>query len=283
MMPGADRFMMDIHPYVAFDEGSRADPIDVPAPDGQLGGIWPGLACDRWGTYFNETRQTLGVTVGGEFSGAVNDCGLFMRAVGVDSQHSQCALYNAWEDWTPEIKQGLYNFILASFDAIGDYFWWTWKIGPSAAGRVETPMWSYILGYQEGWIPKDPREAHGKCIALGAAQLPFNGQFQPYQTGAQPSPTIDAAYSAQFPWPPPAITGAEVDVALLPTYTFTGPQITLPVHTFSGAPASATEGVDGWTDEGDTMGAAVPVPGCVYPDQYAGTFAVLPTATCTGA
>jgi hypothetical protein len=55
LMPGADRFIMDIHPYVAFDEGSRADPIDVAAPDGEMGGIWPGLACERWGTYFNET------------------------------------------------------------------------------------------------------------------------------------------------------------------------------------------------------------------------------------
>lgn len=283
LMPGADRFIMDIHPYVAFDEGSRADPVDVPAPDGQLGGIWPGLACERWGTYFNETRQLLGVTVGGEFSGAINDCGLFMRAVGVDSQHSQCALYNDWENWTPEIKQGIYNFILASFDAIGDYFWWTWKIGNSAAGRVETPMWSYQLGLTEGWIPTDPRIASGKCQALGAVMLPFGGVFQAHQTGGQASPSIPAEYTAAYPWPPPAITGADVDVVLLPTYTFTGAQITLPVPTFTAAPASATEGLDGWANDADTLSAAVPVAGCVYPDQYIGSFATIPTAQCTGA
>ncbi|KAH6905128.1 exo-beta-1,3-glucanase [Coprinopsis sp. MPI-PUGE-AT-0042] len=283
LMPGADRFIMDIHPYVAFDEGSRADPIDVAAPDGELGGIWPGLACERWGTYFNETRQLLGVTVGGEFSGAVNDCGLFMRAVGVDSQHSQCALYNDWENWTPQLKEGLYNFILASFDAIGDYFWWTWKIGDSAAGRVETPMWSYKLGLQEGWIPRDPRVASGKCAALGAVMLPFGGIFQQHQTGGLASPTIPADYSAANPWPPAAITGADVPVELLPTYTFTGPAITLPVPTFTAAPSEVTEGLDGWYNDEDTLGGAVPVAGCVYPDQYVGSFAAIPTAQCTGA
>lgn len=56
-MPGTDRLITDIHPYVAFDEGSRADPIDVPAPDGQLGWIWPGIALKRWGKHFNKTSN----------------------------------------------------------------------------------------------------------------------------------------------------------------------------------------------------------------------------------
>ncbi|EAU83584.1 exo-beta-1,3-glucanase [Coprinopsis cinerea okayama7 len=282
LMPGADRFIMDIHPYVAFDEGSRADPLDVPAADGEMGGVWPTVACERWGTYFNDTRRALGVTVGGEFSAAVNDCGFWMRAVGIDSFHPQCDLYNAWEDWSEDMVQGLYNFVLASFDAIGDFFFWTWKIGPTQAGRVETPMWSYKLGLENGWIPRDPRVALGKCAALGVAMAPFDGQFQPHQTGAVAQPTIPADYAATYPWPPLEIDGAQLPIESLPRYTSVGPAITLPVPTYTGAPAEMTQDVDGWTNDADTRGAIGPVPGCNYPDPYVGTYAVLPTGAACG-
>lgn len=54
MMPRADRFIMDIHPYLAFDSGgARTDLLTDTAADGLPGGTWPYRACERWGDYFN--------------------------------------------------------------------------------------------------------------------------------------------------------------------------------------------------------------------------------------
>jgi len=40
------------------------------------------------------------------------------------------------------------------------WFFWTWKIGPSAVDNSpRSPLWSYKLGIDNGWIPLDPREA----------------------------------------------------------------------------------------------------------------------------
>jgi glucan 1,3-beta-glucosidase len=198
------------------------------------------------------------------------------------------------------MKDGLQNFIMASFDSFGDWFFWTWKvravvnrtlgrvsdipsqIGPSQAGRVEAPLWSYKLGLDNEWIPSDPRTAVGKCASLNVASTPFTGSFQPNRLGQEPSPTISAEYSAQFPWPPTSIPNADVPVDLLPTYTNTAPAVTLPVPTLTGAPASATEGLDGWFNDNDSQGAPTPVAGCTYPIGDPPTFDVLPATPCTG-
>ncbi|TFK22532.1 exo-beta-1,3-glucanase [Coprinopsis marcescibilis] len=282
-MPGADRLIMDIHPYLAFDDNNTPDLLTEVAPDGELGGVWPLTACTRWGGYFNRTKRMHGMTIGGEFSAAINDCGLYIREVGVDSPHPLCDLYNAWEEWTPEMKEGLRNFILASFDAIGDFFWWTWRIGDSIDGRVTAPFWSYKLGRDNGWMPEDPRTSVGKCLALGLEQDPFVGPFLPNQIGQEPTPTIAAEYIAANPWPPLAIANLSVDISLLPTYATAGPIITMPVPTYSGAPSSATASVDGWFNHEDTTPGIARIPGCAYPDTYDGEFEELPTEPCTGA
>ena len=36
-----------------------------------------------------------------------------------------------WQDaagWSDATKQGLLNYALASMDALGDFFFWTWKV-----------------------------------------------------------------------------------------------------------------------------------------------------------
>src|SRR5579872_5350861 len=48
LMPNADRLAIDTHPYLAFGGQPNTQPISVPAPDGQMGGIWPGTACTAW-------------------------------------------------------------------------------------------------------------------------------------------------------------------------------------------------------------------------------------------
>ncbi|KAJ2912332.1 hypothetical protein MD484_g8086, partial [Candolleomyces efflorescens] len=257
ILPGGDRVIMDGHAYFAFGEPNPAPMVAI-AEDGLPGGTWPAQACRAWGPLFNDSRSNIGPTVSGEFSAAPNDCGLFIRSVGIESFHPQCAEYNDWENYNSTMKAGLQSWIEASFDAFGDFFFWTWKIGPSQAGRVEAPLWSYKLGLDNGWIPRNPRDSVGKCAAVAAE------------------------YSAQYPWPPPSITSAEVPVPLLPTFTNTAPAITLPVPTYTAAPASATDGLDGWFNDDDRTGGVVTVAGCPYPDAYTASFSAVPTAPCTG-
>lgn len=46
-MTGADRMVLDTHPYFAFGGGPATDPIDT-GTGAKAGGTWPGAACDRW-------------------------------------------------------------------------------------------------------------------------------------------------------------------------------------------------------------------------------------------
>jgi glucan 1,3-beta-glucosidase len=155
------------------------------------------------------------------------------------------------------------------------------QIGPSQAGRVEAPLWSYKLGLDNGWIPRDPRDSVGKCAAVGVS-TPVQGTFDAFRTGAVPSPTVSAAYSARYPWPPTSIPSADVPVSLLPTFTHTAAAVTLPVPTYTSAPALATADLDGWFNNDDRTGGIVTVAGCPYPNVYTATFVTAPTAACTG-
>ena len=53
-MTGADRIVIDGHPYLAFDSPPSTDTIDTgTGPD--AGGTWPVQPCQRWAATFNET------------------------------------------------------------------------------------------------------------------------------------------------------------------------------------------------------------------------------------
>jgi glucan 1,3-beta-glucosidase len=47
-LPNVDRVALDTHPYLAFGGQPNTAPINVAAPDGQMGGTWPALACTSW-------------------------------------------------------------------------------------------------------------------------------------------------------------------------------------------------------------------------------------------
>ncbi|PPQ84071.1 hypothetical protein CVT26_013152 [Gymnopilus dilepis] len=278
-LQGSDRVILDTHPYFSFGGISEA-PIAVNGDDGQPGGQWPLNACNAWGPEVNQSRVDFGVTIAGEFAATPNNCGLFLIGVGQNSTDPQCPEYDDWQNYNSTMKEGLQNFVMASMDALGDWFFWTWKVGPAQSGVVEAPGWSYQLGLENGWIPKDPRTAHGMCGALGASLQPFNGTYQPWQTGTPSS--IPASSTSQFPWLPTTISAADVPVSLLPTYTDTAAIITLPPATFTKAPASVTKAADGWFNTQDTAGGITTVSGCPYPSEYAASFSVIPTAPCTG-
>ncbi|THH27838.1 hypothetical protein EUX98_g6353 [Antrodiella citrinella] len=283
-LPGSDRIILDTHPYFAFDGQPNDEPTNTPAsgdPSG-FGGPWPLQACNSWGASLNTSRSQFGVTFAGEFSNGINDCGLYIN--GITNGHSSTANCTFWSDasqWDDDTKQGLLNFALASMDALGDWFFWTWKIGNSTAGIVEAPLWSYSLGLANGWMPTDPRQSVGKCVALGANLSPFDGTFLPYETGGAGAGTIAATASAQFgTFPPATLKGMSVSASLLPTYTATASLITLSPDTAAPTGAAVQLG-DGWFDAADQTPMVTSVAGCVYPDAWSAAALPVPTQ-CTG-
>ena len=187
-----------------------------------------------------------------------------------------------WSDasvWSDETKQGLMNFAMASMDALGDWFFWTWKIGNSTTtNTVQAPLWSYQLGLEGGWMPKDPRQAVGICAKFGTPVPAWDGTFQPWQTGGAGAGEIaqDAAQKIMA-WPPKIqnVAGG----GPLPQYTSKGSPVTLAPPTF---PATATAKVgSGWANPQDTAPAVTPIPGCAYPDAWDALQAQAPATGCT--
>ncbi|KAF9260539.1 glycoside hydrolase family 5 protein [Marasmius fiardii PR-910] len=273
-LPGADRLMMDSHPYFAFGNGPNNDPIAT-GTGLEAGGIWPQQACNAWGPSLNKSRTGFGVTIAGEFSNGYNDCGLFLRGVpGSHTYGGDCSLYQDSSNWNETLKAGLKAYAMASMDATRDYFFWTWKIGNSSANnRVEAPLWSYQLGLENGWMPTDPREADGYCAKLGITDASFSGQYDSWMTGGVGAGTIAAAATVGFSWPPASMSGVPPgSMSFLPTYTPTGS-----VTTLSG-PTSAS--LKGWFNGADQTGAPATIAGCSYPDGWNAQDSPVPATRC---
>ncbi|KAI8984881.1 glycoside hydrolase [Trametes punicea] len=257
-LPGSDRIVLDTHPYVAFG-GDFNHPLSY----------WPQVGCIAYNN--NQSQSDFGITISGEWSGAINDCGKWVQNIGQEPSATDCDQWDDWPNWTQDMKTGIKNFIMSQMDGmhLPGYFFWTWKVGNSSVtGKVEAPFWSYQLGLENGWIPTDPREALGLCESLGYAQnVPWNGDYQPWQTGGAGAGTIAATAVASFSqYPPPEISNVSgEDPAQLPVYTPTSAVPTLPPPTYS---AATVTGGDGWADPADTSLAAVQIAGCAYPNAW---------------
>jgi hypothetical protein len=271
---GADRLALDTHPYFTF--GGQ----DSPSIEG-----FPPRPCATWGTPMNASRNTLGVTFAGEWSLGFNDCGQHIWGLNEKPKTSNCdAAWNDYTKWNPETKAQLLSLAKSHMDALGDFFFWTWKTGvsslsPQGGTLVGAPLWNYKLGLELGIIPDDPRSAQGECVRLGAVPQPdqlFTG-FEPWQTGGvgagQIAPTATAGIDV---WPPAAL--ATIEALPVPQYTPTGPVPTLPLPTFA---AAAVPTADGWFNEHDQAGGMVPIADCTYPDPW--NPGNVPPALCTGA
>jgi glucan 1,3-beta-glucosidase len=154
-----------------------------------------------------------------------------------------------------------------------------------------TPLWSYQLGLQNGWMPKDPRAANGTCDSYGYNYARFNNSFAPYQTGGGDGTIVASASSSFGQWPPPTISAFPSSMAysLAPTYSATGSMSTLaytlpasatPSATGKGGKATATSTPGGWADASDTAARYTPVADCTYPDPW--TIGPTTTVVCTG-
>ncbi|KAF7366076.1 Glycoside hydrolase family 5 protein [Mycena venus] len=289
-LAGSDRIAIDQHPYLAFSGAPNNAPIATGENPNDAGGQWPGIVCG-WGSTLNNSRSQFGVTVAGEFSNGYNDCGLYLTGVnGTQSYGGACSLWEDSSTWNATVIAGVREFALASMDALGDWFFWTWKIGKAADGVVRSPLWSYQLGLQGGWMPTDPRKAVGKCAAIGVKGAQFDGTFSAWQTGGAGAGTIAASFTEEFgQWPPATISNVDpAAMTVLPTYTATGsiPTLTFITPSVTGTAAVVTPTVsivNGWFDAADTTPAITTVAGCTYPAAWSALSLPAPTARCTGA
>ena len=138
------------------------------------------------------------------------------------------------------------------------------------------------LGLQNGWMPKDPRQATGKCAALGdEAPQQFNGQFKSWQTGGAGAGTVSAAAASSAAWPPATISNANGPVSDLPMYTSTGSVVTLSPPTLTATPTRSISIGDGWYDSSDTGSGVTVMQGCTYPLAWSASGSPVPSK-CSG-
>ncbi|KAG8737386.1 hypothetical protein FRC10_008264 [Ceratobasidium sp. 414] len=260
-MPGSDRVALDSHPYFSFsDQDTSAVTAQTKKP------------CTAWGKSFNGSMSSYGMTIAGEFSNAFNDCGFFLNGVnrgarfdgtfnpysGPSGGAGACVQWMDVARWDASTKAAVKQFALSSMDALQNYFFWTWKIDKSSTwGTVASPLWSYKLGLDNGFMPTDPRQAAGACSNAS----PWNGPLPASKTGGVGAGTIDPAYAAAHTWPPATLAGV-ADVATLPTYTATQTPITLQPATYTAAGVNAGSG---WANANDQGGMYTPIAGCAYP------------------
>jgi glucan 1,3-beta-glucosidase len=129
-------------------------------------------------------------------------------------------------------------------------------------------------------MPQDPRNATDVC----GNSDPWNPPLLAWQTGGTGAGNIPATASAAVAWPPPAISSGGA-IAVLPSYTPTGPLTTLPVPTFTSSPTSSATiyAGNGWANSADTAGMMVQIPSCSYLDPWVGPTVAPPSPLCSGA
>ena len=278
-MENADRIAMDTHPYICFGQQSSA-----------AMSTYATTPCTTWGKLINDSMTDFGMTSAGEFSNAVTDCGLWLNNVNEGTRYEgtysvdgpwpsqgSCTEWTDWQNWDQQTKDATMTFAMASMDALQNWFFWTWKIGASSrSGQVESPAWSYQLGLEQGWMPKDPRQAVGAC----GNSNPWTPPLQPWQTGGTGAGSN--IQSSGLQWPPVSITSGG-PVASLPSYTPTGTIVSLPGPTFTQSSGSDAINVgNGWNNPSDTRGMYVQIQGCTYLDPWVGPSATPPAVCSSG-
>lgn len=118
MFVGSDRTGLDIHPYLCFG-GQSADPYSARISQ----------PCTAWAAAQNTSMSQFGLTVAGEFSLAINDCGLYVNGVGLGTRYEgtyqgsstaigPCEPWTDYATWSDSMKADIQQFALASMDAL---------------------------------------------------------------------------------------------------------------------------------------------------------------------
>ncbi|KAF8641456.1 hypothetical protein AX16_009968 [Volvariella volvacea WC 439] len=272
-LQGADRLALDQHPFLAFNATFNDHILMVDTHSSR----------SNWAFATNRSMGYFGVTLGGQFSAAINDCGLWLNGIESFTRYPDCHVWNDWTVWPQETIDALRQGTLATMDALQNWFYWTWKIGNSTVlGNASVPMWDYRLGREHGWIPRDPRESIGHCEHVLRNSSRFNGGHPSTATGGAGAGTIISEQTLLYQFPPhglgPRFSLTE-QMSMVPTYTATGTPITLPGPTFTAAPD--VDVGSGWYNPSDDSPAFVPVQGCIYPNPWNAVTQTLPATACS--
>lgn len=118
MFPDADRVALDTHPYLAFGTQSA----DVMSS-------FVNTPCTSWAGGVNTSMGAFGLTTAGEFSNAVNDCGLYLNNVGAGTRYEgtyetgetrvgSCTSWTDYQSYDATMKTSIRQFTLSSMDAL---------------------------------------------------------------------------------------------------------------------------------------------------------------------
>lgn len=273
---GADRLMLDQHPYLVFQDQALGN--------GQTLQSIQYLPCQTWAQSTNESSRSFGPNNAGEWSVAVNDCGQWVNGIGLGSRYDgtyanyadkrigSCDMWNDYTKWDQATRDSMKAWTMSSMDALQNFFFWTWRIGNStqtAGVPMPNPMWHYRLGVQEGWIPMNPHEADGFCVGPGGVPASiFDQKFAPNMLGNNVAP-MPASQTQQYAWPPTLSGYNAASMAAIPQLTQTGTPSSLPAPTFTKPGTSETiDAGDGWANPSESRGAYVQVANCKYPAVY---------------
>lgn len=119
VFPNADRMALDIHQYICFD-GQSTSPYSARLT----------VPCSTWAVPQNNSMKQFGLTITGEFSNAINDCGLWVNGVNQGSRYDgtyylggfpfvgDCTSWQDWQSWDDDMKADIKQFALASMSAL---------------------------------------------------------------------------------------------------------------------------------------------------------------------
>ena len=121
-LPNGDRLQLDIHQYVCFN-GQSADNYTVRTQ--------AGVPCTTWASGQNDSMTAFGMTHVGEWSMAINDCGLFLNGVGLGARYDgtytgggtfpfvgECEPYTDYTQWDDEWKAAMTLWATQSMSAL---------------------------------------------------------------------------------------------------------------------------------------------------------------------
>ncbi|KAL0095630.1 glycoside hydrolase superfamily [Phycomyces blakesleeanus] len=166
------RVILETHNYLIFDQGLVSMNRESQAA----------FPCGSWRSDLGQAMKDVGPTMVGEFSVATNDCGKYLNGVGLGTRMEgtfeedgvkkppvcptcNCQAMEDWTTWDDGYKRFLKSFAERQMDAFETsygWFFWTYKTQNHA-----NPHWDYLLGWEQGWIPKDANHRESSCTDTG--------------------------------------------------------------------------------------------------------------------
>ncbi len=83
-----------------------------------------------------------------------------------------CDPWNGYASWNQSTKDTLNQLGAVTMDVLGNWFFWTWKVGLSlATGQIKAPFWPYQLTIEKSPI-REPLRLHAPAWARPVTRSP---------------------------------------------------------------------------------------------------------------